>query len=140
MTQQALGAPPMPDAQDPRPAEDHADYRFFRFLARATARLTVAGLFFIAWAALFATGHRWDTAIFLASTTALLLVASLVTSMVAYMLYKRRGGTIIKGPRSAEELRAGSLDEPVPRQGGQDVPHDEHQRGDDPKEPQDLRA
>lgn len=130
----------MPERDADRPAEDHADYRFFRFLARSTARLTVAGLFFILWALLFAAGHRWETGIFLASTTALLLILSLATSMVAYMLYKRRGGLIVKGPRTAEEMRAGPLDESLPRQGGQDVPRDQHQRGDDPEEPQDLRA
>lgn len=96
----------MNDEQSAQPAESYPDYRFFRGLSLVTAKLTLAGLFFVAWAAAFAFGHRWQTSIFLASTTALLLVVSLVSGLIAYMLFKRRGGQVEKGPRSLEELEA----------------------------------
>lgn len=116
----------MDDDPAARPAEAYADYRFFRALSMMTAKLTLAGLFFIAWAAAFAFGHRWQTSIFLASTTALLLVLSLVSGLVAYMLFKRRGGEVEKGPRSREEMEA----EYRSQASGQDQ-RDEHVAGDE---------
>lgn len=79
-----------------RPAEEYADYRFFRFLTLGSSRLVLAGLFFVAWNLLFY--RHWETLIFLLTTTAIALFVSLAAGMVAYMLYKRRGGRVEKTP------------------------------------------
>lgn len=125
----------MDDDVTTRPAESYPDYRFFRALSLMTAKLTLAGLFFIAWAIAFAFGHRWDTSIFLASTTALLLFLSLVSGLVAYLLFKRRGGQVEKGPRSREELEAEIRSKAAgERERHEDVPRDEHQARRQPEE------
>ena len=84
--------------EDEQPAEQRADYRFFRFLAVGGARLTVAGLLFAAWHLAWNRQPLHDTVIFLLSTTALALLVSLVAATVSYMLFKRRGGKIEKTP------------------------------------------
>lgn len=128
-------ADPMDDDAGPQPAEAYADYRFFRALSMMAAKLTLAGLFFIAWAAAFAFGHRWQTSIFLASTTALLLFLSLVSGFVAYALFKRRGGQVVKGPRTREEFEAERRSKAARQdQGDEHVPRDEHQGRRQPEE------
>lgn len=88
---------------DEQPAEARSDYRFFRFLALSGARLTVAGLVFVAWyvAAYVLWGTAVTPGVFLLTTTALALIVSLVAGMVSYSLFKRRGGKIIKGEEPA---------------------------------------
>lgn len=79
---------------DARPADARLDYRFFRALYVLTSRLVLANLFLIAWNELFY--RHGDTRIFLLTTTVLALGVSLASSMVAYRLFKRRGGKIEK--------------------------------------------
>ena len=124
---------------DTSAAEQRADYRFFRTTAVYSAKLTLAGLFFIGWAALFAGANRYPVVVFLGSTTVLLLLVSLAASMTSYLLYKRRGGVIQKGPRSLEEFRAGSERAPD-GQGGKDVPSHEHEAREQPHPPQNPGA
>lgn len=79
-----------------QPAEAHADYRFFRYLALGASRLVVACLFLVLWNLLFY--RHGPTLIFLLTTTAWALGVSLVAGTVAYALFKRRGGRVEKTP------------------------------------------
>lgn len=78
----------------PRPAEDHGDYRLFRWLAANGARLVVACLVLVAWNLLFFRDRT--TLIFLGSSAFLALGVSLLAALVAYTLFKRRGGKVEK--------------------------------------------
>ena len=78
----------------PRAAEDYGDYRFFRFVTVASSRLVIAILFLVGWNLVFF--RQRETLIFLGSTGVLALGLSLVAAMVAYMLFKRRGGKVEK--------------------------------------------
>ncbi len=77
-----------------RPAESHADYRLFRFVALGTSRLVLACLFLVLWNLAFFRDRA--TLVFLGSTGGLALAMSLIAAMVAYMLFKRRGGKVEK--------------------------------------------
>ena len=83
-------------AVDPsgRPAEEYADYRFFRWFALNGARLTVACLFLVLWNLVWFQDAR--TLVFLGSTGGLALAVSLVSALVSYTLFKRRGGRVEK--------------------------------------------
>jgi hypothetical protein len=103
--------------------EDRADYRFFRMLALTTARWTGAGLFFIVWALIWAREARWEIGIFLGSTTFMLVMVSLVAATTSYLLYKRRGGVIVKGPRGPPGRASEAAGE---HEGDKDVARHEH--------------
>lgn len=78
-------------------AEDHTDYRFFRWVALNGARLVLACIFLVAWNLAFVRDR--DTLIFLGSSGFLALAASLLSALVSYTLFKRRGGRVEKGSR-----------------------------------------
>lgn len=84
--------------EEPQPAELRTDYRFFRFVARFSAQLTVAGLVFALWHLIQYRDPLGHAFIFLLATTAQALVVSLVAGIFAYVLFKRRGGRIEKTP------------------------------------------
>ena len=75
-----------------RPAEDYADYRFFRLLTVGGARLVVACLFLIGWNLLVDPSRR--ILLFLGNTALLGLAVSLVFGTLAYTMFKRRGGRV----------------------------------------------
>lgn len=86
-----------------RPADDYADYRFFRWFALNGARLTVACLFLIAWN--LAWFRDRETLLFLGSTGGSAVAVSLLAALVSYSLYKRRGGRIEKSTPPARPGR-----------------------------------
>jgi hypothetical protein len=80
-------------------AEGYPDYRFFSRATRFFATLTLAGLFYLAWYLVFYIlpgNHGIHPGQFLLITTLIFLLFSVLTGFVAYFLYKRRGGRVVK--------------------------------------------
>jgi hypothetical protein len=92
-----------------QPAELRADYRFFLRASQWLARLTLAGGIFLVWylAAYVAMHHPVSVGIFLLVTTALCLLASFVFGLAAFVLFKRRGGRVVRAepPAGLEPTR-----------------------------------
>jgi hypothetical protein len=93
-----MTTPPSESALAEQPAEQRRDYRAFYRITRFLANLTLAGAAFLLWyvAAYWAWDRPITVGIFLLTTTLLAMLLSLVFGLVAFLLFKRRGGKVVK--------------------------------------------
>jgi hypothetical protein len=87
-----------PPSEAEQPAEQRRDYRAFHRVTRVLANLTLSGAAFLIWylVAYRAWGRDVSIGIFLLTTTILAMMLSFVTGLVAFLLFKRRGGQVVK--------------------------------------------
>lgn len=83
---------------DEQAAEQHRDYRVFHRITRVLANITLSGGAFLVWylVAYKAFGRSVETGIFLLTTTLLAMLLSFVAGLTAFVLFKRRGGQVVK--------------------------------------------